>query len=187
MNLVELGQRISHLRKQQNLTLDEVASRTGLTRSWLSKVENFRITPSLQSLSLIAQALGTTVADLVAGLDQKPTLVVVRVSDRKVVERDRPESNIVYESLAHKRHNRTMDPFLLTVPPGETSRAAMPHEGEEFLMLLSGKVTFEHGQEALELVEGDCLYFDAAIPHRLLNRHKQPARVLCVFLQPHRN
>ncbi len=117
MNLVELAQRIRKHRLEKRLTLEDVASRSGLTRSWLSKVENFRITPSLPALAQIASALGVTVAELVQGLDAKPTLIKVTKDERLVVERDQsPTNTTVYESLAHKRPHRSMDPFLLTIP-----------------------------------------------------------------------
>lgn len=119
MNLVELAQRIRKHRLDKRLTLEDVATRSGLTRSWLSKVENFRITPSLPALGQIASALSVTVAELVEGLDAKPTLIKVAKDERKIVDRDKSETNTaVYESLAHKRPNRSMDPFLLTIPAG---------------------------------------------------------------------
>ena len=180
MNLVELAQRIKQLRVRQNLTLEEVAQRSGQSRSWLSKVENFRVTPSLPALGRIAQALGESIATLVEGLDENPKLVCVRSDERLRVDRDRPHSKIVYESLAHQRARRSMDPFILTVPPGER-KEALSHEGEEFLMVLNGKVDFEYGEERLKLTTGDCLYFDGEEKHRLINPHKREATVLCVF------
>ncbi len=186
MNLVELAQRIRQFRVQRNLTLEEVAQGSGLTRSWLSKVENFRVTPSLPALGRIAQSLGVSIATLVEGLDQKPKLVCVRSDDRLLVERDRPNSTIVYESLAHQRSRRAMDPFVLTVPPGVARKEALAHEGEEFLMVLSGKVDFEYGEQHLKLKNGDCLYFDAEEKHRLINPYKREAKVLCVFQESDR-
>ena len=59
MNLVELAQRIKTIRLERRLTLQEVASRTGLTRSWLSKVENFRVTPSLRLWDRLPRHLGS--------------------------------------------------------------------------------------------------------------------------------
>jgi transcriptional regulator with XRE-family HTH domain len=182
MNLVELAQRIRTLRLDQRMTLEQVASETGLTRSWLSKVENFRVTPSLPALGKIAGALGVSVAQLVDGLDRKPRLVVVRKNERKTVERDRSQSNpAVYHSLAHKRARRMMDPFLLTIPAKSGRPAALSHEGEEFLMVQSGAVEFEYGGEVYSLRSGDCLYFDANVKHRLVNPNAKPAKVLCVF------
>ncbi|MBI1247470.1 cupin domain-containing protein [bacterium] len=182
MNLVELAERIRSLRLDRRLTLEEVASRTGQTRSWLSKVENFRVTPSLPALAEIARALDISLSKLVEGLDDKPSLTLVRKDDRKVVQRDQSEQNTaVYESLAHRRKARAMDPFLITIPPGVSREEALPHQGEEFLLVHSGPVDFQYDEEVHKLQTGDSLYFDATVPHRLINSYKRPAVVLCVF------
>ena len=130
MNLVELAQRIKARRLEQRLTLEEVAARAGLTRSWLSKVENFRVTPSLPALAKIANGLGVSVSQLVEGLDEKPQLVVIRDDERTVVQRDESRANTsVYESLAHKRANREMDPFLIPIPGGVAREPPLAHPG----------------------------------------------------------
>jgi transcriptional regulator with XRE-family HTH domain len=183
MNLVELAQRLKTLRLDKRLTLEEVAEQTGLTRSWLSKVENFRVTPSLPALGQIARALNVPVAELVRGLDERPEIVVIRRDERQTVERDRGESQTVYQSLAFKRKGRRMDPFMLTVPAGDVKREPLPHEGEEFLIVVSGKIDFEYNGELYCLEAGDSLYFDGNVKHRLLNNYKKPAEVLCVFLE----
>jgi len=184
MNLVELAERIKAKRLERRLTLEQVASRTGLTRSWLSKVENFRITPSLPALGEIAEALGVKIADLVEGIDVKPRISIVRSDERKLVERDRPDSKIVYESLAHKRPQRMMDPFLLSVPAGIARKTPMAHEGEEFLMAVEGNVDLEYAGTVHHLNEGDCVYFDASAAHRLINSNAHAVKVLSVFHAP---
>ncbi|HWL09433.1 MAG TPA: XRE family transcriptional regulator [Planctomicrobium sp.] len=181
MNLVELAQRIRNLRLDKRMTLEQVASRTGLTRSWLSKVENFRVTPSLSALGEIAAALNVSIAHLVEGLDEKPEMVLIRKEDRKPVERDKDRSRILYESLAYKRVDRAMDPFLLTIPAEDSSREPMSHEGEEFLMVISGNVDMRFGNETYQLNAGDCMYFDGRTRHCLINPYAGPAQVLCVF------
>ena len=181
MNLVELAQRLKTKRLERKLTLQQVASRVGQTRSWLSKVENFRLTPSLPALARIAEALRVTMAELVEGLDSKPQISIVRKAERQLVERDRPMSKIRYQSLGHKRPSRIMDPFLLTVPPGVARKEAMAHEGEEFLIVMDGSVNLEYDQKVHRLSSGDCAYFDANVEHRLINPNKKPAKVLCIF------
>ena len=181
MNLIGLAQRIKAHRRDLGLTLEQVATRTGLTRSVLSKVENFRVTPSLPALVKIAGALGVTVAELVTGLEEKPTLIVVRQGEGSRIERDRPNSTIVYESLAYRRNTKAMEPLLLTVPAGSARKQALAHEGEEFLLVLSGSVELEYGSKTERLKVGDSAYFDAHVGHRLNNPSKRPAKVLCVF------
>ncbi len=181
MNLVQLAQRIRRLRTERGLTLEQVAERANLTKSVLSKVENFRVTPSLPGLARIAEALEVTVAELVEGLDEKPRMVVVRRDERVSVERDRPESRIVYEALAHKRRDKAMEPFLLHVPSGVARPGRLAHEGEEFIMVLEGAVDYDYGDERLRLEAGDCMYADGSVEHTLNNPLQSTAEVLVVY------
>lgn len=182
MNLVELSQRIKQRRLELGLSLEEVAAVAGQTRSWLSKVENFRITPSLPALARVAEALRTPLSLLLEGLDAKPQMVLTRKAERRVIQRDPQNSDIVYEELIRGRANRRMNPFVLVVPAGGGRTVSRPHEGEEFMVVLRGRVMLEYGNESFDLEEGDSLYFDADTPHRLHNAHKAEAEVLCVFL-----
>ena len=89
MNLVQLAQRIRSARTDRQLTLEQLAERTGLTKSVLSKFENFRVTPSLGALGNIAEALGVTMSELLDGVDEKPKMVVVQTAlgeDESVAE-----------------------------------------------------------------------------------------------------
>jgi transcriptional regulator with XRE-family HTH domain len=180
LNQVELAQRIKKLRLERGMTIDDAAVQSGLTRSWWSKVENFRITPSLPALFRLASTLGTTISKLLEGLDARPPLVVVRPSERLKIRRDPEISDIDYESLAHPRPNRRMDPLVLTIEPGGGRKKALAHDGEEFMLILAGRVLLEYGNERVELVVADSAYFDAAVEHRLSNPFDSQAKVLCV-------
>jgi transcriptional regulator with XRE-family HTH domain len=168
------------LRVENGLTLEEVAAQAGLTRGWLSKVENFRVTPSLPALSSICQALGVTLLELVDGLDERPPLIVVRKNERVQVRRDEGISQLAYESLASKRPARRMDPFIIKVPPTD-QQPALTHGGEEFLFVVKGTITLDYGERSCRLAPGDCAYIDGATPHRLVCVGKIAAEVLVVY------
>jgi transcriptional regulator with XRE-family HTH domain len=182
VNLVELSQRIKQRRLDLGLSLEEVAAAAQQTRSWLSKVENFRITPSLPALARVAEALRISLATLLDGLDSKPQIVLTKKTERRAIQRDPQNSDITYHALTSGKANGRMSPFVLDIPSGGGRSVSRPHEGEEFLIVMRGKVTLEYGEDTFDLAEGDTLYFDAATPHRLHNRYKRAAQVMCVFL-----
>lgn len=185
VNLVELATRIKKSRLGLGLTLEQLADKAGLAKGMLSKVENFRVTPSLPTLAKLAEALGLPLSSLFEGLEHSPAISVTRRDERVAVDRDREHSNIDYYSLAHHRPNRRMDPFELTVPPEGGRDKALAHQGEEFLTVLVGRVILEIGDDVISLKSVDSVYFNAEIPHRLKNPNKKEARVLCVFLDSH--
>ncbi|SHK12648.1 transcriptional regulator, XRE family with cupin sensor [Rubritalea squalenifaciens DSM 18772] len=183
INLVELASRIKNARKDRNYTLDDLSARSGLGKGILSKVENFRVTPSLPTLVKIASALDMPMEKLFEGLDDKTEVSILRKGDFKQVERDAGESTIQYYDLAHKRPNRGMDPFELIIPSKSGRDSAKPHEGEEFFVVKQGKVIFTIGDDTYEMSEGDTAYFDATVPHCVNNPHDEEARLICVFLE----
>ena len=182
MNLIQLAQRIRTARTDRQLTLEQLAERTGLTKSVLSKFENFRVTPSLGALGNIAEALGVTMSELLDGVDERPRMVVVRKDERLPLERDRPASRIRYNALAHTRRDKVMEPFLLEIPSGIARSKRLAHEGEEFIMVLNGSIDYEYGDERVRLDEGDCMYADGSVEHTLNNPDDGIAEVLVVWV-----
>lgn len=182
MNLVELAIRIKGLRKARELTLEELAGRTGLTGSMLSKIENFRVTPSLPGLSRIAEGLGVTLSELFEGLDERPKLTVVKADHRRRLSRD--DSPWIYWSLAAGPSGRVMDPFMIEIPPGEQRREAAAHEGEEFMLVLEGPVDYVYGCETHQLETGDSVYDVGNEVHTLVNRSDHTVRLMVVYCNP---
>lgn len=182
MNLLELASRLRAARIRRNYTLNRVSELSGLAKGLISKVENFRVTPSLPTLAKLCDALGVSMSELLAGLDHAPKICVVRAGERVEVERDREISDVKYASLAHGRPNRGMDPLELRIPPLGGRKTALSHEGEEFLLVLDGPVRLEYDGTGYDLEAGDAAYFDAGIPHRIVNPGDRETRVLCVNL-----
>ena len=185
MNLVELATRLKAARREAGLTLDQLAERAGLAKGILSKVENFRVTPSLPSLVKIAGALEIPLEKLFEGIgvDNDTSTCIVKKADRKEVERDPEYSTIRYYDMAPSRAWRKMDPFEVNIPAGGGRLEPIPHEGEEFLTVLEGTIAFQLGDESHTLNAGDSAYFNAEVPHCVQNPSKKAARVLCVFLE----
>jgi transcriptional regulator with XRE-family HTH domain len=163
-----LGRRIASLRAARGMTLDALARATGFTKSYLSKIENARKVPPIGSLSRVAVALETDIArffDTGAGA-RDAGVCVVRASERRPVVRGGSAFGYDYLSLAYRKHDKKMEPFIFTFPPKIDSHVFFDHGGEEFLFVLKGRIEFQVGGERWVLREGDSLYFDSHIPHR---------------------
>jgi transcriptional regulator with XRE-family HTH domain len=164
-----IGERIARLRADRRMTLDALARATGFTKSYLSKIENSRKLPPIGSLSRIAVALDSDIAgffDNTRPNGRDNGVCVVRAGERRPVVRGGTAFGYDYLSLAYRKHDKKMEPFIFTFPAKIDSHVFFDHEGEEFLFVLKGRIEFQVGGERWVLREGDSLYFDSHIPHR---------------------
>lgn len=163
-----IGERFARLRAASGMTLERLAAATGLTKGYLSKIQNSRKLPPIATLSRIAQALGIGIGAFFGpgAPGGREAVTVVRARERMAVVRGGSAFGYDYEGLAHSRVVKRMEPFVFTFPPRIDQHVFFEHEGEEFVFVLSGRVAFQVGDERWTLGPGDSLYFDAGIPHR---------------------
>jgi transcriptional regulator with XRE-family HTH domain len=140
VNLSDLGRRVRVARLARRMTLEDVVSRTEFTVSWLSKLENGQLSPSLEGLVRLADVLECGVDTLVAGLSVPPQYVVVKRGCGRIDQRRTSDGGIVAECLADQWRNRAMDPVILRVTAAGNRRHPDNHDGERFLLVLDGAV-----------------------------------------------
>ena len=162
----EIGKNVRMLRKLKELTLDELAERTGFTKGYLSKVENSDKAPPVSTLVNIAKALGVRLSELFGEGREPTSLSLIRKDERQQMARDGTVFGYSYETLAHTYPSKIMEPYILTVPPNIKENALFKHDGEELLFVLKGKMKFLHADKEYLLETGDCVYFDSGLPHR---------------------
>ncbi len=179
-NLIGLATRIKTSRKSRGWTLDQVSEKTGLGKGLLSKVENFRVTPSLPTIAKISKALNLTLVQLFEGLDETSSVKVIRAEDKKEVQRNLKDPTVRHFDLAHDRSTRTMDPFELIIAAGGGSTSQLSHEGEEFLTVISGEVILTIEDDDFALEKGDSIYFNAETPHSIQNKTDTEAKLMSV-------
>lgn len=180
LNLQDLGRRVRAIRTAKGLTLEEVVARAEFTVSWLSKLENGQLTPSLDGLVRLSNVLDCGVDELVEGLSARPRHVLVkRGRGRHEASRDR-NGDVRLEHLAEAWRGRQMHPVILHLGGGRSPAAS--HDGERFLLVLDGDLVLEYGDDRIVLGEGDSVYIDATIPHSLAATSRTKPKVLCVSL-----
>ncbi len=175
-----LGARIRAARKDQRLTLEELGQLAGISRSFVSQVENEVAAPSIETLRKIAKALGTQVFALVDS--DREDHEVVRKQDRKRIRA--PRSPVEYELLSPDLQ-RNMEVIQMELEPGQASTPEpMSHRGEECATLIYGTVRVQVGDEFFDLEEGDTIYFDCGLPHRVENLGTSTARIISAITPP---
>jgi transcriptional regulator with XRE-family HTH domain len=180
-----LGNRVRETRTARGITLEQLASLTGFTTSYLSKIENRRKVPPIATLARIARALEVDIAYFFDGerATKDESVSVVRASERQPVIRGGTSFGYDYEGLAHTKRNKHMEPFIFTFPSSISKDVSFEHEGEEFVFVLSGRVKFETGNRSWVLQPGDSLYMDSSIPHRGHSIGGE-AKALVIIFQP---
>lgn len=175
--LGDLGRRLRELRLRRGLSLRQLGVATGFSASFLSGVERGTSWPSISSLAVLAEALGSTLAALF--LPPSSAMPVVRVSERQSFRLD--GSPVEYVRLAAPIQGRSMEPIIATLPPWfEPREVDLSHRGEEFAMVLSGRMGISVAGQPYELAAGDSIHFKSEVPHLWSNRHPEPAVVLWV-------
>jgi len=184
MDDLRIARKIRQIRKQNKLTLEEIAHRTGFTKSYLSMLESGKKSPPIATLSKIAQALSTDMAVFFKKKDPAEHLTLVRRGKRESVVRDGTLFGYRYESIAPTKRPKKMEPFVITLPTKSKEEDRFDHEGEELFYVLRGKIRFYYGDKEYLLREGDCVYFDSGIPHRGEGAGGKPAKALTVIYNP---
>jgi transcriptional regulator with XRE-family HTH domain len=171
---MELGRKVRDLRLRRALTVQRLAELTGLSKGFISQVENNRTSPSLATLRDIAIALDTSVAYLVVEEEQRPH--VVRANDRPRVA---VGGNTTRVELLSALPKRNLELVLAELPPGKSAGDKRHfHHGEECIFCLEGQVGVTCGLDTMTLDEGDSCHFDGRVPHAVENIGAGRARVI---------
>ena len=182
MNEESVGKNINNIRKQKNITLQELARRSGLTKSYLSRIERSRKAPPYSTVNRIAMALEVEVAYLISEKVEGLSDIRISIAKKnkgKVVQTLGSSYGYKYEALGFSKPGKNMQPYIITAAFDEKS--IFQHEGEEFLYVLEGTYEFIYDGKKYIMEEGDSAYFDSGVAHTARSLGDKKARVLAVM------
>ncbi len=167
----QVAERLRRLRKVENLSLEELASRSGVSRATLSQIETLKTNPTIAVLWKISQGLGVSFAELL-GSDSASGVRLSRFADARYLY----SKNREFRSrplLANVPGHR-VEHYELWLEAGAVE-AAEPHPAGtvEQVFVTRGRLRLEIGTEAYELEPGDALLFPADVPHRYLSQGEE--------------
>jgi len=181
---MHVGETIHRLRKERKMTLLELSQKSGVALATLSRVENGKMTGTLDSHMRISEALQINLPDLYKELTLSKKAIEVQTKKARtdVFVHDRSSSS---EMLAPKVLNKKMMPILIKINKGGSTHKEETKVGvEKFVYVLDGRIEANIGEEKYNLTRGDTLYFESSLPHHFKNIGAAESRLISVVCPP---
>ena len=176
-------EKIKEVRLEKNLTLTDVANVAGVTKGFLSKVENVRTIPSLPVLLQIIKALNADMAEFFENIQSsvgQPLYILIKKENYKPVQKDDAVGFNYFSIFQRTMPSSTFHANVLALEPN-AKRALVTTDGLEFIHLISGKIDYQLKNEEFTMEEGDSLFFDGRIPHVKKNPYADTAKILVLY------
>lgn len=179
--LTKLGEKIKSIRKGKGIKIKQLSSRSGLTESSISMIENGKISPSITTINKIAMALGVHPIEFFE-IERHKRWTVTRKNER---ERLKISAENIMEYLSKEKTNDNVEIYISNLGPDQKSyEERLNHEGRKFCLVLKGTIEVELGNEMIKLNENDALVFDAMMPHVWRSEKANESRTLWVVYRP---
>ncbi len=175
---MDLGKKLKELRLCNDLTLEELASRSELTKGFLSQVERNLTSPSISTLEDILEALGSSLSEFFK--EDQEEKIVFQTQDFFVDEKE----GYTIEWIIPNAQKNEMEPILLTLHPQQKSRVMESHNGEEFGYVLKGTVVLNRGNRKYRIKAKETFYISGKSSHYLYNPGNTDAKILWVTTPP---
>lgn len=184
----QIGQRIRKYMEKRQLTIEDLAARTGLAPDFIRGLQDEDLYPSLGPLVKIARALGVRLGTFLDDQVSQDPLIIREDERRQELSmlrgRNRPVTHRFY-SLGRGKTDRRMEPFFVELlPEKEDDIKLSSHEGEEFIVVQRGRVEVIYGQEIVALGPGDSIYYNSIVPHYVGCQGSEPAAIYAVLYFP---
>ena len=175
---MEIGIKLKELRLKNQLTQEELADRSELTKGYISQLENDLTSPSIATLKDILQALGSSLSEFFSEDEEEP--LVFTKEDYFLKEGE--NSSVTW--LGPTAQKNAMEPIMLRLKGGAATEKDLPHDGEEFGYVLKGTIKVCVGKRDCEAKEGESFYFRSNKTHYLVNLTDEEAVVLWLSCPP---
>jgi len=179
--IASIGPKVRQLRRQKNLSLQQLAERAGLSAAAIHKIERNGMVPTITTLMKLAAALNRSVAYFV---DEEPSeaAILVRSDERKKVFTSKERLDLA--GITGPYGQFFMAGAVATIDPeADSGPKPMEHPGEELVFMLEGSLCFTVEGEEYMLRRGDALHFRTDRPHRWWNPSSRPARAVWMALR----
>lgn len=174
--LDSFGVRLKELRLQRGWTLQQLAGQSGLSNTFISRLESGDRQASISAVLTLARVFGVSLASMFETEVATEPCLIVRASEAEL----KTANGLSYTPLSNAQRFFNLQPIRLTVSLKRKGTEHFHHEGEEWIYLMSGRLTLSLAGKTYDLEPGDAAHFDSRLPHRLIARGTKDAEVILV-------
>jgi transcriptional regulator with XRE-family HTH domain len=175
---MDVGKRLRELREERNVSMRELARRSGLSANALSMIERNLTSPSVSTLQKVSKAMGVPITAFFRADVEMKKVVFCKAASRIRV----PFQRGVWQGLNSETYVGRMEAFAITLETGGASGPhGMTHSGDEFVICLRGTLDYEVDRQTYRLEAGDTLIFSADLPHRWKNSEQTVCDAMVVI------
>ena len=176
-----IGNEVRSWRKERGLTGAELARKAEITAGMLTKIEQGKVSPSIQTLLSISNALNVPISMFFHRIEKSRYVSFVPADKRMKVDKRGTRAGHLYEMLGHNTGQAiAIEPFFVTYDEEAEAYSTFQEEGYKFIYMISGNIVYRHGDRHFPLQPGDSLIFDAMAPHGPAELLELPSTLLSV-------
>jgi transcriptional regulator with XRE-family HTH domain len=177
----QMGKRIKKIRESFGFSIKDLSTMIGVTSSLISQIERGKAFPSIVTLKKVAEALHTTVGELIGeneDLDHRPLL---KPEERRFVKKNKNGTSL--HMLSYHDPSKQIEPYIIQFSKNSDSEGIMTSNfpGQEFCYVLKGKFEAYVNDQQYSLNDGDGFYFNSNNPHIFKNISGKPADLLWII------
>lgn len=179
--MAKIGKNLQALRQRRQLSMRELAARSGVSHTTVSMIERDAISPTVDTLQAILDALGSRLSEFLADGQQGAGSPFYRADD--LPEIGNPET-ISYRLIGLNHPYRSFQFLKERYAVGADTGEMLSHVAQEAGHIIAGCVEVTVGSAVRELHPGDSYYFDSREPHRFRNAGRVPAEIVSAISPP---
>ena len=180
-----IGRNVRSLRQQQGLSVAEMATRVGISKAMMSKIENAQTSCSLSTLALLAKGFDVPVTSLFRGAEVERPAAFVKAGTGARIVRNGTREGHEYELLGSLRgEHKRLECLMVTLTAKSKTYPMFQHPGTEFIFMIEGVMDYSHSRSVYRLNPGDSLQMDGEGAHGPVDLVRLPIRFLSVIAFP---
>jgi transcriptional regulator with XRE-family HTH domain len=177
-----MGTRIKKKRKDFGFQVKQLSAKIGVTPSLISQIENGKAFPSIVTLKKVAEALHTTVGELIGENEDLNHHPLLKPEERRFVKKNKTGTSL--HLLSYHDPSKQIEPYIIKFKKDSNSKGIMTSNfpGQEFCYVLKGKFEALVDKQQYELNDGDGFYFNSKQSHQFINISGIDAEMLWIII-----